>query len=162
FAACTAVRIGEVSGVRAGDIDRETWIWTVRRQTTPSPGGLIDKGTKGKRARKVPIIEEARELVGRRLDVLGDNEAARLFTGPRGGRISTAVLRDATHWDEVVTALGYEHLVRHDLRHIAGHGSLMTTQPYLHPDAQSITDAGDALSAHLAAKRSPSGPQWRV
>ena len=22
-----------------------------------------------------------------------------------------------THWDEVVTQLGYEHLVRHDLRH---------------------------------------------
>jgi integrase len=180
FAACTAARIGEVSGVRAGDIDRKTWIWTVRRQTTPSPGGLIDKGTKGKRARKVPIIEEARELVGRRLDVLGEDDAARLFTGPRGGRISTAVLRDATHWDEVVTALGYEHLVRHDLRHtgltwmadagvrvhvlrkIAGYGSLMTTQRYLHPDAQSITDAGDALSAHLAAKRSPNGPQQRV
>src|SRR5689334_1377383 len=46
FAACTAARIGEVSGVRAGDIDRATWPWTVRRQTTPGPGGLIDKGTK--------------------------------------------------------------------------------------------------------------------
>jgi integrase len=42
---------------------------------------------------------------------------AALFTGPRGGRISTAVLRDATHWDEVVTRLGYGHLRRHDLRH---------------------------------------------
>jgi integrase len=60
FAACTAARIGEVSGVRAGDIDRATWTWTVRRQTTPGPGGLIDKGTKGKRARKVPIIAEVR------------------------------------------------------------------------------------------------------
>ena len=74
----------------------------------------------------------------------------RIFTGPRGGRITTAVLRDATHWDEVVTQLGYEHLRRHDLRHtgltsmadagvpvhvprkIAGHGSLVTTQRYLH------------------------------
>jgi hypothetical protein len=60
FAACTAARIGEVSGVRKADIDRDRWIWTVRRQTTPGPGGLIDKATKGKRARKVPIIEEAR------------------------------------------------------------------------------------------------------
>ena len=30
---------------------------------------------------------------------------ARLFTGPRGGRIATAVLRDATHWDDVATRL---------------------------------------------------------
>ena len=50
FAACTAARIGEVSGVRKGDIDRGRWIWTVRRQTAPGPGGLIDKATKGKRA----------------------------------------------------------------------------------------------------------------
>jgi integrase len=35
----------------------------------------------------------------------------------RGGKVTTAVLRDATHWDEVVTALGYGYLRRHDLRH---------------------------------------------
>jgi integrase len=51
--ACTAASIGEMSGVRKKDIDRERWLWTVRRQTTPGPGGLIDKGTKGKRARRV-------------------------------------------------------------------------------------------------------------
>lgn len=179
FAACTAARIGEVSGVRAGDIDRATWTWTVRRQTTPGPGGLIDKGTKGKRARRVPIIEEVRPMVTARLDAAGGPDA-RLFTGPRGGRISTAVLRDATHWDEVVTKLGYEHLRRHDLRHtgltwladagvlphvlrkIAGHGSLTTTQRYLHPDQRSISEAGDALSAHLGAPRSPDVPRLRA
>jgi integrase len=118
-------------------------------------------------------------LVAARLDVVREPDG-RLFTGPRGGRISTAVLRDATHWDEVVTRLGYEHLRRHDLRHtgltwladagvpvhvlrkIAGHGSLSTTQRYLHPDDQSITDAGDALSAHLSVRRSPDGPRLRV
>ncbi|MEV6721501.1 tyrosine-type recombinase/integrase [Streptomyces xanthochromogenes] len=90
-----------------------------------------------------------------------------------GGRISTAVLRDATHWDEVVTRLGYEHLRRHDLRHtgltwladagvplhvlrrIAGHGSLVTTQRYLHPDVHKITAAGTTLSAHLSVLRAP-------
>ena len=105
---------------------------------------------------------------------------ARLFTGPRGGRISTAVLRDATHWDEIVTALGYAHLCRHGLRHtgltwmadagvpvhvlrkIAGHGSLTTTQRYLHPDSASIAAAGDSLTAFLRAPRSPDGPQLRV
>jgi integrase len=163
------------TGVGKRDIDRDRWIWTVRRQTTPGPGGLIDKATKGKRARKVPIIEEARDLVAARLDAVHGPDA-RLFTGPRGGRITTAVLRDATHWDDVVVRLGYEHL-RHDLRHtgltwmadagvpvhvlrkIAGHGSLSTTQRYLHPDEQSITDAGEALSAHISARRSPNGPR---
>ncbi|WP_433339008.1 tyrosine-type recombinase/integrase [Spirillospora sp. CA-294931] len=180
YAACTAARIGEGSGVRVCDIDQDTWTWTVRRQTTPGPGGLIDKGTKGKRARKVPIIEEIRPKVGRRLDALGDKPMARLFTGPRGGQITTAVLRDATHWDEVVSRLGYEYLTRHDLRHtgltwmaeagvpvhvlrkIAGHGSLSTTQRYLHPDAQSIAAAGEVLSLHLGARRSPGGPRRRV
>jgi integrase len=169
FTACTAARIGETSGVRRADIDPKTWIWNVRRQTTPGPGGLIDKGTKGKRARPVPIIEEIRPLVTRRLNSISDDPMARLFAGPRGGRITTAVLRDATHWDEVVTKLGYGYLRRHDLRHtgltwmadagvpvhvlrkIAGHGSLTTTQRYLHPNMQSIADAGHALSAHLGA-----------
>jgi integrase len=176
FAAATAARIGEVSGVRAEDINRETWMWTVRRQTTPGPGGLIDKGTKGKRARTVPLIGEVQDLVARRLDAAATPES-RLFTGPRGGRISTAVLRDATHWDEVVVQLGHEKLRRHDLRHtgltwmadagvpvhvlrkIAGHGSLSTTQRYLHPDRKSYEDAGIALSAHITARRSPNGPQ---
>jgi integrase len=173
FAASTAARIGEVSGCRVGDIDTSQWIWTVQRQTTPAPGGLTDKGTKGKRARRVPIIEEIRPLVAQRILSAGPAPDARLFTGPRGGRISTAVLRDATHWDEVVTRLGYEHLRRHDLRHtgltwladagvpihvlhrIAGHGSLTTTQRYLHPDVHKITAAGTALSAHLSVLRAP-------
>jgi len=83
----------------------------------------------------------------------------------------------------VVTGLGYEHLRHHDLRHtgltwmadagvpvhvlrkIAGHGSLVTTQRYLHPDSQSITAAGAALSAHLSAMTvewSQSGSKLRL
>ncbi|WP_228821724.1 MULTISPECIES: tyrosine-type recombinase/integrase [Nocardia] len=136
FAACTATRIGEVSGCRVRDTDTEQWVWTLRRQTTPGPGGLQDKGTKGKRSRPIPLIEENRPLILRRINEArarverGQEEAsekqrrealldARLFVGPRGGRIQTGVLRDATHWDEVVTKLGYEHLRRHDLRHRA-------------------------------------------
>lgn len=176
FAACTAARIGEVSGVRKRDVDRDAWIWTVRRQTTTAPGGLVDKGTKGKRARHVPIIEEIRDLVSERLDASKD-PMARLFTGPRGGRISTAVLRDATSWDDVVRRFGLEHLRRHDLRHtgltwmadagvpvhvlqrIAGHGSITTTQRYLHPDRRAIDAASRSLSDHLKGSMSPNGPQ---
>ena len=45
----------------------------------------------------------------------------------------------------------------HHLRKIAGHASLNTTQRYLQPDRQSVTDAGAMLSSHL--RRSPNGPQ---
>lgn len=167
FAACTATRIGEVSDVRIMDIDSEHWLWQLARQTTPGPGGLHDKDPKSKRGRYIPIMEEIRPM-------------ARLFTGPRGGRISTAVLRDATHWDEVVTALGYDHLRRHELRHtgltrmadagvpihvlrmIAGHGDMATTQRHLHPNHQRLKDAGEALNRFLTEPWSPNGPQSRT
>jgi hypothetical protein len=50
----------------------------------------------------------------------------------------------------------------HVLSTTAGHGSLTTTQRYLHPDRRSVTVAGDALSAYLRTLRSPSGPQART
>lgn len=170
-AGATAARIGEISGCRAEDIDTRSWLWTVRRQTAPGPGGLLDKGTKGKRARVVPLIEEVRPMVTRRLALAAERPDGRLFFGPRGGRVTTAILRDATHWDEVVADLGLEKLRRHDLRHtgltwmadagvplhhlrlIAGHGSLTTTQRYLHPDRRAVSAAGERLSAHLSAGR---------
>ncbi|HEV2637314.1 MAG TPA: tyrosine-type recombinase/integrase [Actinocrinis sp.] len=141
------------------------------------PGWPLDKDPKSKRARKVPIMAEIRPMVLRRIALAGPDPMARLFTGPRGGRISTAVLRDATDWSTVVARLGYEHLRRHDLRHtgltwmadagvpvhvlqrIAGHGSLTTTQHYLHPDRRSIQDAGTALNDYLNPDWSPDGPQ---
>jgi hypothetical protein len=65
----------------------------------------------------VPLIPEVHDVVERRIAATEGHPDARLFTGPRGGRITTAVLRDATHWDEVVAELDYEHLRRHSLRH---------------------------------------------
>ncbi|MFE3029628.1 site-specific integrase [Nocardia tengchongensis] len=200
YEACTAARIGEVAGCRVEDIDLETWVWTLRRQTTPGPGGLKDKGTKGKRARRIPIIEELRPIVLRAIarararvdvdpamknaDTVTREEAyrnARLFVGPRGGRIQITVLRRATHWDEVVAELGYEHLRRHTLRHtgltwfadagvllhllqeIAGHADPRVTKLYLHPNTAALQKAGDLLSLHLEApKRPPIGHHLRL
>nr|WP_062394394.1 hypothetical protein [Pseudonocardia sp. AL041005-10] len=71
-----------MSEVRVADIDTGRWLWTVRRQTTPSPGGLVDKGTEGRRARFVPLIAEVRDLVQHRIDVVEGRPDARLFTGP--------------------------------------------------------------------------------
>ncbi|MFF9633271.1 hypothetical protein ACF1D2_01595 [Streptomyces bacillaris] len=41
------------------------------------------------------------------------------------------------------------------LRRIAGHGSLSTTQRYLHPDVRKVTAAGTALSARFNVLRTP-------
>jgi integrase len=173
-AAATTTRLADALVMRSADRCRG-WgdVVTFAASTTTSPGGLVDKGAKGKHARVVPLIAEVRELVQNRIDALEGKPDARLFTGQRGGRITTAVLRDATHWDEVVSELGHEHLRRHSLRHtgltwmadagvpvhvlrkIAGHA----TQRYLHPDRRKVIEAGNSLSAHLRAPRSPNGPQ---
>lgn len=65
-------------------------------QITPTRGGLVDKNTKGKRARVVPLIDPIRDIVERRIELAGHDPEARLLTGPKGGRITTATLCDAT------------------------------------------------------------------
>ena len=93
---------GRASGHRIfGDIDTMEWVWRLRRQTSLGPGGLKDKGTKGKRSRKIPIIAAIRSMVLKRIEAANRKADARLFVGPRGGRIQTGVLRKATHWHEV-------------------------------------------------------------
>jgi integrase len=92
----------------------------------------------------------------------------RLLVGPRGGVITTATLRDATGWDQLVNDLGLTGLVRHGLRHtaltwmadagvelhllqrVAGHQDPAVTSRYLHPDHQAVLDVGAAYSAWWA------------
>ena len=161
--ATTAMRISEVSGLRVGDVDLGRGLLHVFRQTYPGRGGLVTKQTKGRRRRTVPIIEPLRPTLLRL--TAGRPGDARLLLGPRGGVITTATLRDATGWDELVRELGHEGLVRHGLRHtaltwmadagvdlhilqrVAGHQDPAVTSRYLHPDTQAVLDAGTAFSA---------------
>lgn len=161
--ACTAMRISEVSGLTVGDVDLVRGLIAVRRQTYPGRGGLVTKTTKGRRSRLVPIIDQLRPTVERL--TVGRPSDARLIAGPRGGVITTATLRDATNWDEVVRRLQLEGLVRHGLRHtaltwmadsnvslhvlqrVAGHQDPAVTSRYLHPDNDALTAAGGAFSA---------------
>jgi integrase len=115
--ATTALRISEVSGLQVRDVDIERGLLHVSRQTYPGRGGLVTKQTKGRRRRAVPVIEPLRPTLAR-LTVDRDPEE-RLVTGPRGGVITTATLRDATGWDQLVADLGLPGLVRHGLRHTA-------------------------------------------
>jgi integrase len=169
--ATTALRISEVSGLLVGDVDLHRGLIHVFRQTYPGRGGLVTKETKGRRRRTVPVIEPLRPTLERL--TAGRESAARLLSGPRGGVITTATLRDATRWDDVVREIGQPGLVRHGLRHtaltwmadagvelhilqrVAGHQDPAVTSRYLHPDVQAMLDAGAAFSAWW----SPDGPQ---
>jgi integrase len=160
--ATTAMRISEVAGLRVGDVDLEIGLSQVVRQTYPGRGGLVTKTTKGRRRRAVPVIEPLRPTLARL--TVGREVEERLVTGPRGGVITTATLRDATSWDELVAGLGLPGLVRHGLRHtaltwmadagvelhllqrVAGHQDPAVTSHYLHPHHRSVLEAGAAFS----------------
>ncbi|MFE6778633.1 tyrosine-type recombinase/integrase [Streptomyces sp. NPDC057702] len=154
-------------------------------RATPDHTGSRRAGRQGSQGRTGP--QDTRRpgdppLIAQCVLSAGSHPDARLFAGPRGGRISTAVLSDATHWDDV-TSLGHEHPRRHDLRHtgptrfadagvqphalpgLAGHGSLTATQRYPRPEAHKITAVGVALSTRfnvLRAPRPPSSPLTRA
>lgn len=90
-----------------------------------------------------------------------------LLRGPQDGVITTAALRDATSWDELVASLGLPRLRRHDLRHagatwfanagipihvvsdILGHASVETTRAYLHTDNTALQNAAARINEHL-------------
>lgn len=171
--ATTALRISEVSGLRVGDVDLARGLLHVFRQTYPGRGGLVTKETKGRRRRTVPIIDPLRPTLLRL--TAGRPGDERLLSGPRGGAITTATLRDATNWDLLVREIGQPGLVRHGLRHtaltwmadagvelhilqrVAGHQDPAVTSHYLHPDTQAMLEAGSTFSAWWSG----TGPEQR-
>lgn len=166
--ALLASRGSEVAGLQVGDVDWNQRIVTIRRQTFPGSGGLVTKQTKGREIRHVPILQPL-EPVLRRLTADRAPEE-RLLTGPRGGVLTTATVRDATKWDALVSQLGLPNLTRHGLRHtgatwladagiplhvlqgILGHKSLETTRGYLHPDTRHLADAAAQANAFLSGR----------
>ena len=165
LSAFLAARSSEVGGLFVGDVDSASKVVTIERQCFPGAGGLSMKPPKGRRARRVPIIEPL-EPVLRRLTTRRSRNLP-LLRGPRGGVITTAALRDATGWAELVASLGLRGLRRHDLRHagatwfanagipihvvsdILGHASVETTRAYLHTDDTSLQNAAAQMNGHL-------------
>ncbi|WP_182354871.1 tyrosine-type recombinase/integrase [Flaviflexus huanghaiensis] len=169
--ALLAARGSEISGLQVGDIDWDQRIVTIRRQTYPGAGGLVTKQTKGRDIRHVPILQALTPVLER---LTHDREPdERLLTGPRGGVLTTASVRDATKWDQLVTELELPSLTRHGLRHtgatwladagiplhvlqgILGHKSIETTRGYLHPDTRHLTDAAARANAFLDGHENP-------
>ncbi len=168
--ALLSARGSEVAGLEVGDIDWKNRIVTIERQIYPGKGGLVRKQTKGRNVRYVPILD-ALEPVLIRLSA-GKQPGDPLLRGPRGGVLTTATVRDATNWDQLVVELGLPNLTRHGLRHtgatwladagvplhvlqrILGHASIETTKGYLHPDHRQLNEAAKLANQYLARPKS--------
>lgn len=173
--ALLAARGSEVAGLDCGDVDLAAGVVHIRRQVYPGAGGLITKPTKGRRTRVVPILDPLRPVLERL--TAGRGSTAALVRGPRGGVITTAALRRATHWDEMVGRFGLVGLRRHGLRHtgatwladagvplhvlqdILGHQSLETTRGYLHTDYRHLTAAAAAANSYLGVRSTQSAKE---
>ncbi|WP_295778940.1 tyrosine-type recombinase/integrase [uncultured Microbacterium sp.] len=151
-----------------GDINWDTNIVTIERQTYPGSGGLVTKQTKGRAARPVPILNALKPVLERPTAEREPGEG--LLRGPRGGFLTTARVSDATKWDDLVTGLELPALTRHGLRHtsatwmadagiplhvlqrILEHKSIETTRGYLHPDTRHLASAAAQANAFLDAQ----------
>ncbi len=170
LAALLAARSSEVSGLQAGDVRFDKDLVVIARQTYPGKGGLITKQTKGRKERRVPILERLTE---------GKEPEERLLVGPKGGALTTATVRDATNWDQIVKDLGLPDLTRHGLRYtgatwmadagiplhvlrdILGHASVETTRGYLQPEDRHLASAAEQGNAFLARSAKASRPTRR-
>ena len=165
LSAFLATRGSEIGGLVVGDVDWANKVVTIPRQYFPGAGGLSIKPPKGRRARRVPIIEPLEPMLHRL--TTQRSRSPPVLRGPRGGVITTAASRDATGWNETVASLGLPGLRRYDLRHagatwfanagipihvvsdILGHASVETTRAYLHTDNTALQNAGARMNEHL-------------
>jgi integrase len=171
LAALLAARSSEVSGLQVGDVRFENNLIVIRRQIFPGKGGLVTKATKNRKERRVPILDPLRPVLERL--TAGKQPGDQLLTGPKGGVLTTATVRDATNWDQLVVDIGLPDLTRHGLRHtgatwladagvplhvlqdILGHASIETTRGYLHPDDRHLASAAEQANAFLSRSARP-------
>lgn len=166
LSAMLSARGSEVAGLEAGDIDWTNRVVKIERQVYPGSGGLVTKQPKGRKERFVPILDPLEPILVRLS--AHKNPEDPLLRGPRGGVLTTATVRDATKWDDLVARLGMPKLTRHGLRHtgatwladagvplhvlqrILGHASIETTKGYLHPDHRHLGEAAKLANRFLA------------
>lgn len=141
FLGVTGLRWGELRVLRVRDVEEEPMLRLVVRASRSE--GMAEKGPKSGRMRYVPVPPQAQEVLRRHID--GKDDDALAFTTARGHMLHKSNLRRGVHWDELARGRRL-----HDLRHTAatewlrhgvdvetvrvwlGHGSLSTTQRYVH------------------------------
>ncbi len=158
-AAFTGLRLGELRGLRWGDIDWMRRVVFVRRSYTVDADGP----TKSGKIRSVPLVDQA----ARAFDALSKREhwtsdSDRVFVNDVGEHIEDSALRRRLY--QALKKAGLPHIRFHDLRHtfgtiavqafpltdvkaFMGHADIQTTMIYVHHVPQH--DAADRLSRLL-------------
>jgi integrase len=172
LAAYTGLRFGELRDLRWRDIDWEGRVLHVRRNTpTSAPASVKSKRPKGKRARSLPLIDQAVEVL-RRIQAIYPSASNDLVLPNRAnGMLGAGRVRDAFYRGLVGAGMGYlrekdNPMTFHDLRHTfgtlaarklplnevqayLGHADIATTMRYVHHIPRS--DAARQLSEAFAA-----------
>ena len=158
-AAFTGLRLGELRGLRWGDVDWTRRVLFVRRSYTVDADGP----TKSGKVRSVPLVDQA----ARALDALSKRERwtgdeDRIFVNDVGDHIEDSALRRRFY--QALDRAGLPHIRFHDLRHtfgtiavqafpltdvkaFMGHADIQTTMIYVHHVPQH--DAADRLTRLL-------------
>ena len=110
FVSLTGLRWGELVALRVRDFVAEPMPSIVVSRSASD--GYDIKRTKSNRARRVPLIDRAEEILIERLPGKGSNDL--IFTSATGMRLNGGNFKRATRWES--TASGHRF---HDLRHTA-------------------------------------------
>jgi integrase len=167
-AAYTGLRRGELVALRWRDVDFERRKLVVCRAVS---GGVETSSTKSRRAREVPLADQAAGALAR-LSQRGDFTSADdyIFCNRLGRRLDGSALRRRV--ERARHAAGLRPLRFHDLRHTygsllvaggvdlasvkaaMGHSRITTTERYLH--ARSASELADRFTRALGGADTPS------
>jgi integrase len=171
LATFASLRFGEVIALQRVDLDVDACTVRVRRSFSEVRGqGMVagpPKSAAGRRVVSVPpmVIEAVEDHLA---EFVGDDPAALVFTGPKGGAIRRGNFRKLTAWTKTVAELGLAGLHFHDLRHTGntlaamsgvstrdlmarmGHDSVRAAIIYQHATTEADARIAAALEAALA------------
>lgn len=136
------LRIGELAGLRVGDVQVEKRRLLIERSVTEVNGTLVWSTPKDNERRSVPVPAFLMDLLAEHIEDRGRDE--QLFPSPKGGVLRVRNMRRGW-FDEAVKSIGREGLVPHELRHTAaslavnGGASVLVVQRMLGHSKPSIT-----------------------
>ena len=174
LATFASLRFGEAAALQRRDVDVVAGTVHVRRAASQVRGKGLIMGPPKSRAgvRTVSVPASVMGEVSDHLDTyVGDEPAAFVFTGPRGGVLRRGSFNKLARWIRAVAELGMPGLHFHDLRHTgnmlaaAAGGStrdLMTRMGHTSMDAALIYQHATARAdRHIAERMDASVRQWR-